>query len=266
MTSHPPSNCMRREQIECVPLGQSGFRFAFGSTVVYVDPYLSDSVEHSEGPELARLVPIWKRPKEIGDADWVLVTHSHIDHCDIDTLVPLSEASGRCRFVGPSDVADILIGAGIDPSRVVHAGRDWIAMADDLLVHAVLAAHPTIDLDSAGNSRYVGYCLEYRGRRIYHSGDTLLNSEVVEAATAFKPISVAMIPVNERNHYRESRGIIGNMSVRDAFQFALELQADALVPLHWDMFAPNCVHPDEIEGHYDRTRPGFELLLRPSLI
>ena len=258
-----PDASMLREPIDCVPLGQSGFRFALGSTVLYVDPYLSDSVEEAEGPELARQVPIWKAPDQVGDADWVLITHGHMDHCDLDTLVPLSRASGECRFLGPRVVTDVLVEAGIDPARIVVAGGDWIALADELRVHAVLAAHPDIDLDQNGDSNCIGYCIEYRGRRVYHSGDTQLCSPVLQAAMAFKPIEVAMIPVNERNYYRESRGIIGNMSVRDAFQFALDLEVDTFVPVHWDMFELNSVHPEEIEAHFLRTQPGFQLLLRP---
>jgi len=175
---------MLREPIDCVPLGQSGFRFALGSTVLYVDPYLSDSVEKAEGPELARQVPIWKAPDQVGDADWVLITHGHMDHCDLDTLVPLSRASGECRFLGPRVVTDVLVEAGIDPARIVVAGGDWIALADELRVHAVLAAHPDIDLDQNGDSNCIGYCIEYRGRRVYHSGDTQLCSPVLQAAMA----------------------------------------------------------------------------------
>ena len=234
--------------------------------MVYIDPYLSNSVEEAEGPELARLVPIWKSPSEVEDANWVLVTHSHIDHCDLDTLVPMSRASGQCRFIGPRDVAETLAGEGIDQSRIVVAEQDWIALGDDLRVHPVLAAHPDIILDPDGNSSCIGYCIEYRDKRVYHSGDTLLNSAVLEAAKALMPINVAIIPVNERNYYREARGIIGNMSVRDAFQFALDLEADALIPVHWDMFELNSVHPEEIEGHYARTQPDFRLLLRPLQI
>jgi len=257
---------MSQELIDCVSLGQSGFRFTFGSTVVYIDPYLSNSVEEAEGPELARVIPIWKSAHEVEDADWVLVTHSHIDHCDLDTLVPMSKASSHCRFIGPQEVADILVAEGIDSSRIMSTSQDWIDLGDDLRAHPVLAAHPEIVLDQAGNSSYVGYCIEYRDKRIYHSGDTLLNSAVLDAAKALKPIKVAMIPINERNYYREARGIIGNMSIRDAFQFALDLEVETFVPIHWDMFELNSVYPEEIEGYYARTHPGFQLLLHPVQI
>lgn len=40
--------------IELTWLGQSGLRLDAGGTVVYVDPYLSDSVEHNHGVEVRK--------------------------------------------------------------------------------------------------------------------------------------------------------------------------------------------------------------------
>lgn len=255
---------MRHEPIDCIPLGQAGFRLRFGAVTLYIDPYLSNSVEAAEGPDLRRLVPIWKPPHLINDADWVLITHSHRDHCDVDTLVPLSSASNQCRFVGPRDVGEVLAAHGIAATRFVQATPNWLALGKDLRVHPLVAAHPEIDIDPQGNSRCVGYLVEYRGRRIYHSGDTLLNTSVLEAVQAFKPIDVAILPVNERNHYREARGIIGNMSVREAFQFSADLEVSILVPMHWDMFAPNSVYPEEIETYHRLVQPPFRMLLNPT--
>jgi hypothetical protein len=36
------------------------------------------------------------------------------------------------------------------------------------------------------------------------------------------PIDVAFLPMNERSFFRKRRGIIGNMSVREAFAMAAE--------------------------------------------
>lgn len=252
--------------VEVTPLGQAGFRLRFGQLTLYIDPYLSNSVEEAEGQDLRRLVPIWKAPHLVKDADWVLITHTHMDHCDVDTLVPLSRASDQCRFVGPQDVGDILAAQGIATTRFIRATHNWLPLGKGLRVHPIPAAHPDIETDSQGGSRYVGYLIEYRGKRIYHAGDTLLNATVIEAVQAFKPLDAAMLPVNERNHYREARGILGNMSVREAFQFATDLQVGTLVPMHWDMFAPNSVYPEEIETYYRFAQPPFRMLLNPTQI
>src|SRR3546814_20389114 len=79
-------------------LGQSGCRLGFPGCTIYVDPYLSNSVQELDAPDLARLTPIPLQPGQVDDADWVLITHDHIDHCDPHTLPALAEASPTASF------------------------------------------------------------------------------------------------------------------------------------------------------------------------
>lgn len=252
--------------IEVTPLGQAGFRFIFGDRTVYIDPYLSDRVERIEGAALKRLVPIWKSPSQVSDADWVLITHDHMDHCDPDTLLPLSIASPNARFVGPPDALRTLATAGISVDRLHAADDGWIQLGKGLRVHPVPASHPSVEVDEQGRWRCVGYVMESSSRRIYHSGDTSLNEDLLRSLETLMPIDVAILSVNEHNYYRERQGIIGNMTVREALQFATDLGVETLVPMHWDMFAPNCVYPEEIQLLYRLIRPPFRLLLSPSEI
>jgi L-ascorbate metabolism protein UlaG (beta-lactamase superfamily) len=250
--------------VDVVPLGQAGFRFAFGGTTIYVDPYLSDNARDAGGHRLKRLVPIWKDPALIHDADWCFLTHVHADHCDPFTLVPLSRSSPRCRFVGPPPVARALAAAGIAPERITSAGGRWLECGTRVRACAAPAAHPTIEVDDAGAPQCVGYVFDFGGRRAYHAGDTSLTAELVEAVQRFKPLDVAILPVNERNYYREARGIVGNMTVREAFQFADDLGVSLLVPMHWDMFSANNVHREELELHYRLSRPSFTMRVNPA--
>lgn len=250
--------------IDVVPLGQAGFRFVCSDRIIYIDPYLSDSVENLEGPRCRRLVPIWRSPDRVTDADWVLVTHIHQDHCDLETLLPLSEASPQCRFIGPGEVCTHLTYHGLTEDRVLIAPESWLELAPGLRLHSVPAAHPRIEADDTGHWKCVGYVLEFAGRRFYHSGDTSLDLQLFESLEALKPIDVAILPVNEHNFYREQLGIIGNMGLRDAFGFARDLGVSTLVPMHWDMFEPNTVYREEIELHYRLTQPPFQMQLNPD--
>lgn len=254
------------DSIKVTTLGQAGFRLQFDELIIYIDPYLSDSVEAAEGPALRRQVPIWRLPNEVSDAHWVLITHTHMDHCDIETLGPLSLASGNCYFMGPQDVGVVLNDKGIAPGRFACATSNWHKLGPDLRVHPIPAAHPTIETDANGNFRQVGYMIEYKGRRIYHAGDTSLNMVMIDVVSAFKPIDVAILPVNECNYYRDNCGIIGNMSVREAFKFAEDIGVNTLVPMHWDMFEPNSVYQEEIEIYYKLAKSPFNMLLNPTLI
>jgi L-ascorbate 6-phosphate lactonase len=248
-------------------LGQVGFRLDFDGTIVYIDPYLSDSVRQREAEDLERLIPIPLRPQQVDDADWVLITHAHRDHCDLDTLLPLASASDACRFVGPPPVRDALMGAGIPAERIHGCNHaEQIALAANLSVRATPAAHPQVETDHQGAWLYVGYLLEWQGRRLYHAGDTALTDQVLAHLSHVGQIDVAFLPVNEINYFRNRRGIIGNMSIREAFGLADELGIGCVVPTHWDMFAANQVYREEIELLYEKLAPSFALEINPTAL
>ncbi|MCB5188963.1 glycosyltransferase [Methylobacillus caricis] len=248
-------------------LGQSGCRLDFPGCTVYVDPYLSNSVKELDAPDLERLLPIPMLPEEVQDADWVLITHAHIDHCDPHTLPKLAAASPQARFVGPAPVIQLLAEWGIADDRLLLAEQTWRELnAGGLRLHAIPAAHPELVRDKAGNLACVGFVLEYAGQKLYVAGDTMVKQEIIDALTQLAPIHTAFLPVNEHNFFRGRRGIIGNMSIREAFQFGQEIGVRQVVTVHWDMFAINAVDPDEIRLLYQKLNPGFDLLLRPTSI
>ena len=253
-------------RIPLTPLGQSGFRFQFDGCVVYVDPYLSNSVEKTEGEALRRMVPIRIDPARITDASYVFITHVHLDHCDPETIVPISLASPRCRFICPAEVASRLKNFGVAGDRIVVAREEWMTLDGGLRVRPAPASHPAIERDQEGNPRCLGYVMECAGRRIYHAGDTSVCREMLDTLAGVGPIEVAMLPVNECNYYRHTAGIIGNMTVREAFRLATDIGAKVLVPMHWDMFEVNSVFPEEIELLYKLIRPNVELVLNPTEI
>ena len=139
------------------------------------------------------------------------------------------------------------------------AGLQEKLVLDGISVQAVPAAHPNIETIGPGLSRFVGYVIEYKGYRIYHAGDTCVHRELIQRLQSFSGIDLAFIPVNEKNFYRDERGIIGNMSIRDAFDFASDIGVRNFVPVHWDMFELNKVYREEIELLYEKLGPDFVL-------
>jgi L-ascorbate metabolism protein UlaG (beta-lactamase superfamily)/glycosyltransferase involved in cell wall biosynthesis len=257
---------MNNMKIQLQLLGQSGCRFEFPGVIVYVDLYLSNSVKEIDDPYLERLVPVEIEPCEIFDANIVLITHKHTDHCDPRTVPQIAMASPHAKFMGPAPVIAILRQWGIAPSRLILASESGVELTPEFSVHAVPAAHPEIERDENGNLAAVGYILNYAGQKIYLAGDTFARQIIIDVVNSHAPIHTAFLPVNEHNFFRARRGIIGNMSVREAFLFAQEIGVKQVVAVHWDMFAINAVDSEEINFIYQRMDPGFKLLLRPSVI
>ncbi|HZG48638.1 MAG TPA: MBL fold metallo-hydrolase [Thermoleophilaceae bacterium] len=180
-------------------LGHSGFRIRAGGAVVYVDPY-----RVSEGAP---------------PADLILITHGHYDHFSPQDVERLSTRS--TRLVGPPAVAERARGR-------VHSIAPGETLEDELVrgVHvSAVAAYNTSKRDAEGNpfhppeAGWVGYELNVRGERLYHSGDT----DVIPEMDAVSGVDVALLPVSGTYV----------MTAGEAAEAARRIQPGVAVPMHW---------------------------------
>jgi L-ascorbate metabolism protein UlaG (beta-lactamase superfamily) len=237
-------------------LGQTGYLLEYASTRILIDPYLSDSVAEHFGEDLRRQVGAPFLPANAPMIDHLLLTHAHLDHTDPATIAPLLASQPHITVMGPYEVRELLSGIGI--SQVHQPPLEWRVLGPGLEVRAVPAAHTEILRNPAGEFRDIGYLLRIGTKVLYHAGDTIPHEEIFSSLLKDR-VDIALLPVNERNYYRDAKGIIGNMTIREAFQMASELGTSKLIPTHWDMFAPNSVYPEEIELLHRLIAPPFEL-------
>ena len=248
------------EMIRFEHLGQTGLRIDLGDLTVLVDPYLSNSVQELDAPDLVRQLPIPYLPEELSSVDWVLITHEHMDHCDPHTLPILAKASPKARFMGPLAVRKQLADWGISKARIRDASPEMYELGSDLFVRSIPAAHPKLRFDQDNQPHTVGYLFSYDQKRLYLAGDTSVCDELIDVLKNIGDIDIALLPVNEDNYFRRRRGIVGNMSARDAFGLAAEVGIKSVVPVHWDMFAINSTSPEEIRAVYNAEKWPFDLL------
>jgi L-ascorbate 6-phosphate lactonase len=242
-------------------LGQVGVLLELSGFKLLIDPYFTDSVTEQFGPDLARCSPLPFPPAEAPISKALLLTHAHLDHTDPATLGPLLKAQPSLRIIAPYESRQILCDLGFN--RAEAPPLEWTEIAPDLSIRAVPAAHTEIHRNSDGELRDVGYLIRLGDKTIYHAGDTIPHPEIFQALRG-DSIEFALLPVNERNFYRDAQGIIGNMTLREAFQMATDLQVQTLIPTHWDMFALNSVFPEEIELLYNLLKPPFQLKILQS--
>ncbi len=239
-------------QLALWSLGQAGFALKGGRTIVYIDPYLSDSVAAVGGP--TRRFPIPIDPATIRHADLVLTTHEHMDHADAVTLGPLLAASPRAGLITSVQGSAIALEAGIAAERVVVPRLGEALTRGDVTVTAIPAAHYDLEVDADGRSRWMGFLIELNGVTVYHSGDTLLIPEI-PAALAGRAIDLALLPINGRDAMREAEGLTGNLLPGEAVALAAQVRARVLIGIHNDLFAGNRVDPGLLFSELDRRTP-----------
>ncbi|WAH38033.1 MBL fold metallo-hydrolase [Alicyclobacillus dauci] len=210
---------------------------------IVIDPYLTRAIETNQpGTEFVREYDAPLAPEDLAGVAMVLLTHHHDDHLDLSTIGPLHKASPGTRFIIPAPHVGMLRDIGISDDAIILAHAGQTIHTGDVEILPVAAAHTEYETDSSGDHLYLGYVVSMNGIRVYHSGDTIVTDELVQTMKAVKP-HIAMLPINGGDYARSRRGIVGNMTAREAVDFAVEIGADMLLPNHYDMFPNNRDNP-----------------------
>jgi L-ascorbate metabolism protein UlaG (beta-lactamase superfamily) len=225
------------DHVEMTWLGQAGFLLKSASSALAIDPFLS---EHE-----LRLYP--PPPLKVlgGRLDYLLVTHEHLDHLDVQLLPALVAAFPTLTIVVPSPVVPRITGL-VPKARVIGLQPGETVTSEHVTIRAVSAIHARAGGEAYSDGRperddptpFLGYVLLYRGLTVYHAGDTLASQQLIQELSAHA-IDVAMLPVNGRDYFRELAGIAGNLNPREAVELAAAIGADVLVPMHHDLFRGN---------------------------
>ncbi len=178
-------------------LGHSGFRIDAGDATVYIDPY---------------------RAEDGRQADLILITHGHYDHFSPQDVERLS--GERTRLVAPAAVAERVSGqvTSVAPGDVVRPERGGVEVR-------ALPAYNTSKRDGSGEpfhppeAGWVGYEINVRGERLYHSGDTDVIPEMDDVAG----VDVALLAVSGTYV----------MTAEEAAEAARRIHPRVAVPMHW---------------------------------
>ena len=173
-------------------LGQSGLRIDYENQCILIDPYLSNSVEELDSPDLVRKLPIPYNPKKLNNIDWILITHEHIDHCDPHTIPILAEVNPKAKFIGPKNVRNKLKQWNIQKSRIIELEDKPINLTKSFQVVAVPAAHPNIEIASDGYPKNVGWLISNKKTRIYIA---LIGSLSTSLSFCLDQIRIQHIPI-----------------------------------------------------------------------
>jgi L-ascorbate 6-phosphate lactonase len=218
--------------------GQSGFRLAAGDRRLLIDPFLSERPDRRYPPPASAT--------QFADITLVLCTHEHADHLDLRFLREFTAANSVASIVVPAPVVAVAAAGGLDPARLVGAAPGHVLNEAGVTVRPLAALHgmgggePVVYefAPHGAPARFLGYVVEIGGIGFYHSGDGLVYPELPAALTALAP-DVLMVPINGRDHIRESRGIVGNMNETEAAWLCAQVGPSYVIPMHYDAIEGN---------------------------
>lgn len=172
---------------------QSGFRIQDGNTVIYIDPYQLTNATH--------------------DADLILISHSHADHCDAASVEKI-EKEGTVLATEPESEAKL---RSLISNIVIFAPGETIT-ASGIMVEGKPAYNLT-KTNHPKSKNYLGFVLTlHDGRRIYHAGDADKIPEMADIKC-----DVALLPC----------GGTYSMDASQAAEAAQVIQPKIVVPMHY---------------------------------
>ncbi len=175
-------------------LGHASFRIDADEGVkIYIDPF--------------------KLGSGLPQADIILVTHDHFDHCspeDIDKI-----ASKDTVIIGPSCIADKL------PHPVTALSPGEKTAVKGIIIETVPAYNPAKNFHPKANG-YLGFIITTGGKRIYHAGDT----DFIPEMKSIKA-DIALLPI----------GGTYTMTAEEAAQAADLINPAIAVPMHYGSIA-----------------------------
>jgi L-ascorbate metabolism protein UlaG (beta-lactamase superfamily) len=237
-------NCLTTEGVHIWWLGQSGFLLVWQGKCLLFDPYLSDSLTvkyaDTDKPH-TRMSEMAIDPAHLDMVNIVTSSHNHTDHLDADTLMPLFKANPNIQFIIPEANRTFVCNRlQCDSGFPVGLNDGQHIDIQGFKILGVPAAHNTIERDELGRCKFMGYVVQFGNYAVYHSGDTLWYDGMVDILKPFK-VNIAFLPINGN---KPERRVAGNLNYEEAARLGKAIDAQLVIPHHYDMFEFNTENPD----------------------
>lgn len=175
---------------------------------------------------LKRLVAPALLVNELPSVDLILLSHAHMDHCDLPTLRRL--ANPKTTIVTAHRTADLLQPRHYRAVRELGWGEE--CRVGPAQLRALEVNHWGARYRTDNYRGFNGYTLQIGQTRVLFGGDTA-TTDLFRAAKTSRPYDLAIMPIGAYNpwvHY--------HCTPEQAWRMALDAGADRILPVHHQTF------------------------------
>ena len=213
-------------------VGHSTVLLSFYGNQILFDPNFSSRIKIAR-----RAVELPIQPEEIKDLDFILITHAHYDHFDLDSLKRLPR---QARLIVPRGCKPLVEKLGF--ASVTEIDWNQTLEVRGVRVEAIRPAHwgrrsPWHDEGWGYNS----YLLSKNGKAILFSGDTGYTKIFGEKGQNQK-LFLAFFPISA---YKPDWFQVNHCTPEQALQMFRESGAECMIPIHWGTFIISHEPPEE---------------------
>ena len=200
-------------------LGHSAFEIQTEKGVILIDPFLVKAPNY-----------------DFSNVTDIFVTHGHADHLGKAPQIAMKTGA---LITAVFELAKYCSRYGVNVNGISLGG--WINYDWGRAI-ALPAFHSSSSDDGTYTGCPVGYLFEIDGKRIFHAGDTCLNSEMKVLGEVYKP-DVAILPIG--GHF--------TMDIEHAATAAKWIGANSIIPMHYNTFPQINADINKFKSEITRT-------------
>lgn len=227
-------------------VGQAGYIIkSKAGTLLGVDMYLTDCVERAEGHMgFKRLTPKLLEPSEL-QFDYVLATHPHYDHFDMDAM-PILLSNAHTHLFASVNCKHEIQRLIMEEAKVTYIKIGDTVKAKDIIIDCVFCDH------GVGTPDAVGLVITMDEKKIYIAGDTCLRLDKVHEIKKKGPFDIMIAPIN---------GAYRNLNEHECVALAEALNPKLVIPCHYGTFASHGGNPGVFVSYIKERLPQQKFLL-----
>lgn len=222
-----------QEQLQVSWLGHASFLVQYQDINVITDPVFSRRASPVNFAGPVRHVPAALQVDELPTIDYVVISHNHYEHLDIQSIRDLGNEP---MYLVPLGLKEWFIRAGINEDRVREF--DWWEnfSLGNISITATPSQHWSArSLTDRNHSLWAAWHIDFGASSVWFAGDTGYNDKQFTAVTErFGPTSLALIPIGAyepRSFMKEQHA-----NPEEAVFMHKDLQACVSIAMHWGTF------------------------------